>query len=171
MLVSLIVAADEMRGIGYRGGVPWHLSADLKRFKSLTMGHHVIMGRKTFESIGKALPGRTNVVITRQPEFEADEVIAVESLEDALTVARLAGEHETFIIGGGQVYAQALPHADQIYYTLVHTKAGADTFFPELEEGEWQETLLSEHPADENNDFPYSYYAIRRLQKPLRFPL
>lgn len=165
MLVSIIVAADEASGIGYRGRVPWHLSADLKRFKNLTMGHHVVMGRKTFESIGKALPGRTNIVITRQLDFEAEDVIAVGSLEEALSIARMAGEREAFILGGAQIFQQSLDIADQIYYTLVHTRSGADTFFPELDEADWEEDLISEHPADENNDFPYDFYAIQKVSR------
>lgn len=162
MRVSMIVAADEARGIGYQGRIPWHLSADLKRFKSLTMGHHILMGRKTFESIGKALPGRTNLVVTRQPEFEAEGVIPVWSIEDGIALARMAGETELFIIGGAQIFEQALDYTDQIYYTLVHTRSGADTFFPELDGADWSTTLLAKNPADLDNDFPYDYYAIQR---------
>ncbi len=156
MIVSLLVAMDERRGIGKDGRLPWHLSADLKRFKGLTMGHHLIMGRKTYESIGRPLPGRTMIVITRNPEYHPEGCQVAHSLAEALDMAQERGESEAFVIGGGQIFAQALPHADRLYLTLVHTVTEADTLFPALEQDLWIEEESSYHPADEKNQFPFT---------------
>ena len=114
MRISLIVAMSENRVIGRGGGLPWRLSADLKRFKHLTMGHHLIMGRKTFESIGRVLPGRTSIVVTRQTDYRAAGVVVARSLSEALHIAATAGDDEAFVIGGGEIYRQILPSADQL---------------------------------------------------------
>ena len=133
-MIIIIVAMDRNRAIGARGRVPWHLSADLKRFKKLTMGHPIVMGRKTYESIGKPLPGRTNIVITRQTGYDAPGCTVVHRLEDALD--RVEGD--VFVIGGGEIYEQALPLAGKAYVTEVDTEAeDADAFFPELDKS-WE---------------------------------
>ena len=135
MRVSLICALGHNRAIGRDKGLPWHISADLIRFKSITMGHPIIMGRKTYESIGRSLPGRTNIVVTRNANYQAAGCEIVHDLDDALARARtlepgVAGE--AFVIGGGELYAQALDGADRLYLTLVDdAPADADTFFPE----------------------------------------
>jgi dihydrofolate reductase len=157
VIVSLIVAMDENRGIGLRGGLPWHLSTDLKRFKSLTMGHHILMGRKTFESIGRALPGREMIVVSRNPDYRAVSCLVVQSVEEGLEAARYQEESELFIIGGREIFEQALPYAMRIYLTQVHTAGEADTFFPEINLDDWWVVDSSSYPAGENDDFPTTF--------------
>lgn len=131
MLLSIIVAMAKNRVIGNKGKIPWHLPEDLKRFKQLTMGHPIIMGRKTFDSIGKPLPGRTNIVITRNKQFSAQGVVRADNLDDAIRKA--GGQNEIFVIGGAEIYREALPRADKIYLTLIEQEFEGDTFFPEVE--------------------------------------
>ncbi|HNB52496.1 MAG TPA: dihydrofolate reductase [Anaerolineales bacterium] len=160
MLISLIVAFDQQQGIGKDNRIPWRLSADLKNFKTLTMGHTLIVGRKTAESIGRALPGRDGVLITRARDFALSGWKTVHSLDSALTYARRNGETEAFIGGGADIYAQSLPLADRIYLTRVHTTVEADTFFPPLDEKEWQVVETWEHPPDEKNEFAFTYQVL-----------
>lgn len=142
--ISIIVAvAGKKRVIGKRGALPWYIPAELKRFKEITTGHPIIMGRKTHESIGRALPGRTNIVITRDPNYQAEGCIVVHSLDEAIKVAK---EKEIFIIGGGQIYEQALPRADKLYLTYIEKQIEGDVFFPDysqfkkkVNESDWQE--------------------------------
>jgi dihydrofolate reductase len=165
MLVSLIVAMDEERGIGRGGKVPWHLKADLQRFKALTMGHHLIVGRKTWESIGRPLPGRKMVIISRNPDYRPEdcpECVMVNSLQAALDVAQQAGEEEAFIGGGGEIFTQSLTLADRIYLTTVHTRAGCDVFLPLFNPGEWEETEYYEQGADERNEHPFAFKLLIR---------
>lgn len=143
--ISLIVAMARNRVIGANGGLPWHLSSDLRRFKALTMGHHILMGRKTFESIGRVLPGRASVVITRNPRWRAEGVVVASSLADALSKA--GGDDEVFVIGGEQVFREALPVADRIYLTRIERNFAGDTFFPEFDASAWT-TLSSEESGD-----------------------
>ncbi len=162
MIISLIIAMDENGGIGLDNRLPWRLSADLRRFKALTMGHHLIMGRKTYESIGGVLPGRRMLVISRNPDFNAPGAQVVRSLDDALQVARQAGETEAFIAGGSQIFALALPLAKRIYLTRVHTTTQADTYCPEIDWSDW--TLVSQEdlPADEKNEFPSTFLVYKK---------
>ena len=163
MLISLIVAMDEERGIGKGGKVPWHLKADLQRFKALTMGHHLIVGRKTWESIGRLLPGRRMVIISRNPAYRPEdcpECIVVGSLASALEVAGQAGEQEAFIGGGGEIFAQALPLANRIYLTTVHTRAGCDVFFPLFDTNEWEEIERGDQGVDELNEYRFTYQLL-----------
>jgi dihydrofolate reductase len=160
MIISLIVAMDESRAIGMKGRIPWHLPDDLKRFKTLTMGHHIIMGRKTFESIGKPLPGRIMVVITRQQRFQAEDCHVVHSINEAIELAKDREETETFIIGGGEVFEQSLDLADRIYLTIVHTHVQATTFFPELDQNMWTEIECNYHPADQKHLFPFTFKTL-----------
>ncbi len=160
MIVSLIVAMDEGRGIGIDGHLGWHLSADLKRFKSITMGHHLIMGRKTYDSIGRPLPGRTMIVVTRNPEFQAEGCLIAHSLGEALELARQAGESEVFIIGGGEIFAQALGLAERMYLTQVHATTEADVFFPEFDRDDWIEIKSEEQQAGERNDHPTTFLIL-----------
>lgn len=145
--VSLIVAMDRNRVIGHHGKVPWRLPADLKRFRALTMGHHILMGRKTWESIGRPLPGRTNVVVTRNRAYRAAGAIVVASLDAALELAR--HDTEAYVIGGGEIYREALPLADRVYLTQVQAEYPGDTFFPRLAPGEWQAATREHHAAQE----------------------
>ncbi len=153
---------DEGGGIGLDNRLPWHLSADLKRFKSLTMGHYVLMGRKTYESIGKPLPGRKMIVITRQRDFHPEGCVVVHSLKDGLDLAEKRGESEAFVIGGGEVFVQAMPITGRIYLTRVHTIAQCDVFFPQVDEKEWQEQDVSQHASDLRNDFRFTFMTLVR---------
>lgn len=162
MIISLIVALDEGGGIGRRGEVPWRLSLDLRRFKALTMGHHLVMGRKTWEVIGRPLPGRTSLVLTRQGDYRAEGAVVLPSLEAALAVARAAGETEAFVIGGGELYAQALPQADRLYLTRVHIRLDCDTFFPPFDGEGWVEEERQFVPADAQNEVDSTYSVFRR---------
>lgn len=159
-LVSIIVAMDERGGIGRDGGLPWRLPADLQRFKALTMGKPIIMGRRTWESIGRPLPGRANIVITRQAGYAAPGAAVVDSLSAALAAA---GEvPEACVIGGAEIYREALPLADLIHLTRVHGVVEADTFFPQLSGDEWTEVSVSPQPADERHALPFSFVELRR---------
>ena len=162
MIISLIAAIDERRGIGYKGKLPWRLSADLKRFRSLTMGHHIVVGRKTFESIGKPLPGRETVIVTRNPEFEAEDCLITHSLTDALELARQRGETEAFICGGAELFNEALRFADRLYLTLIHATVEADRFFPEWEEDQWSEEQAEYVAADEKNQYASTFKVLTR---------
>ena len=161
-LVSSVVATDERGAIGRGGGLPWRLPDDLKRFKALTMGKPIVMGRKTWDSIGRPLPGRHNIVITRQAGFEVPGITVVASLEDAL---RAAGDvPEVCVIGGAEIYRLALPRTDLIHLTRVHAVVDADTYFPELVAGEWDELVVAECPADARHTFAYGFAELRRRQ-------
>ena len=156
-MLSLIVAASRNGVIGAGNKLPWHLPADLKRFKQLTMGHPILMGRKTFESIGKPLPGRTNIVITRQEGFQACGATVAHSLEEALQICE--GQEEVFVIGGAEIYKQALPLADRIYLTRVDADFEGDTFLPALDPARWKETAREEFPA---GPLPHSFLTLAR---------
>jgi dihydrofolate reductase len=160
--VSIVVATDEHGGIGLEGRLPWHLPNDLKRFKALTMGKPIVMGRRTFDSIGRALPGRTNIVVSRQPGLRIDGCIVVPSLEAALEVAGEAGE--CCVIGGAEIYRLALPLAETLHLTRVHATVGADTFFPVIDAAEWEEIAREECSADERHAYPYSFVTLRRAR-------
>jgi dihydrofolate reductase len=160
MRVSLIVAMDRSGVIGRDGSLPWHLSADLKRFKQLTMGHHIIMGRKTFESLPRVLPGRTSVVVTRQPDFQAVGAIVTHALNDA--IAASSRDDEAFIIGGAEIYQQAFPLVDRIYLTEVAAVVVGDVRFPDFDRNEWTVVERSEHPADDRNDHPHTFTVLER---------
>nr|AIA10620.1 dihydrofolate reductase [uncultured bacterium] len=165
MIISLIVAMDRRRGIGIENRLPWRLPADLKRFRELTMGHHLIVGRKTYESIGKPLPGRQMVIITRDRNYRVDGCVVAHSVEEALALARAQGESEVFIGGGAEIYAQTLPHADRIYLTVVEAEVEVDVFLPEWpEEGdeEWIEQESIHHPPDEKNALPFTFKLLVR---------
>ena len=160
MIVSLIVAMDRRRGIGKDNRLPWRLSADLKRFRELTMGHHLIVGRKTFESIGKPLPGRQMIIVTRQAGLQVESCFVAQSVDEALRLARERGESEVFVIGGAEIYAQTLALADRLYLTLVEAEVEADTFFPEFDEAEWLAQETVQHEADEKNQYPFTFKSL-----------
>src|ERR1035437_10306030 len=147
MKVSLIVAISEDGTIGDEGQIPWHIREDLQRFKRLTMGHPIIMGRKTYESIGKPLPGRTNIVLTQNPNFTAPpKVLTFASLDAALDRCRGQNHDSVFIIGGSKVYQRALPLADKLFVTEVHQRVPGDTKFPDYDRREWTETARENGP-------------------------
>ncbi|MBL98494.1 MAG: diacylglycerol kinase [Rhodopirellula sp.] len=161
MTVSIIVAMAENGVIGRDMDLPWHISADLKRFKALTMGHHIVMGRKTFESIGRLLPGRTTVIVTRQPDYQVDGAVIVNSLGAAQAAA--TDDSELFIIGGGQIYEIALPLADRLHVTRVHTEVDGDTSFPAIDWDQWELVSAERHGADEKNDYDFTFESYRRM--------
>ena len=171
MRLSLIVAMAKNRTIGLDGAMPWHIPEDLKFFKRVTMGHPVIMGRKTYQSIGAALPGRTNIVVTRNKDFEAADADVVHDLSEALTKAKATeelwrpdgGREEIFVIGGADIYGQALPEAQRIYMTEVHQELSGDAFFPELAEGEWKETDRQDRDPDPPGGSAYSLVILDRV--------
>ncbi len=146
--LAMIVAASTNDVIGVDGDLPWHISADLKRFKQLTMGHHLIMGRKTFESIGRCLPGRTTVILTRQPSFEFAGAKIARTIEEAVELA--AADPSPFIIGGAEIYALAMPHVSHIYLTRVHQRIDGDTYLPEIDWKQWEmvKTQTKESPDE-----------------------
>lgn len=155
MIISLIVATDENNGIGKDNQLPWHLPADLKYFKTLTTGHPIIMGRKTFESIGKVLPNRRNIIVSRQEKYTAEGAEVVPSLEDAFLLCE--NEEEVFIIGGAQIFEHSLTYADVLYLTLINHRFDADTFFPEIDKKIWKELESTSHEADEKNKYSYTF--------------
>ncbi len=159
MIVSIIVAIGENNAIGKDNQLLWHLPADLRHFRDKTSGHTIIMGRKTFDSVGKPLPKRRNIVVTRQDiQIEGCEV--VKSIEEALELCK--EEHEVFIGGGAEIYRQAMSKTDRIYLTIVHQTFDADTFFPEINHELWIETSHVDHLADEKNSIPYSIITLER---------
>jgi dihydrofolate reductase len=160
-VISLIVAASTNNVIGNDGELPWRLSDDLKRFKAVTMGKPIVMGRKTFESIGRPLPGRQNIVITRQEGFVADGCDVVQSTAEAVAVAGAADE--MMVIGGSQIYAAFLPIADRVYLTRVHAEVEGDAFFPSLDEAVWQESASRIYDADESNDYACTVSLLTRM--------
>ena len=163
MKTSLIAALSTNNVIGRNGQVPWRLSTDLKRFKAMTMGHHLIMGRKTYESVGSPLPGRVNVVITRQRHYAPEGVVVVHSLDEAVEFAARAGETMAFIAGGGDIYQQFMHRADRMDLTRVHADVEGDAYFPEFDDvTEWQLTDSEHFEADQKNEYPYSFLTYVR---------
>lgn len=159
--IAMVVAISENNAIGKDNQLLWHLPADLKHFKNITSGHTIIMGRKTYDSIGKPLPNRRNIVITRQNNLEIAGVEVVNSLDDAL--ARCKDVAEVYVIGGAEIFNQALPLCSKIYLTRVHQHYEADTFFPKLSFEDWKETEKIDHLPDEKNTIPYSFSTLERL--------
>jgi len=162
MVVSLIVAVSSNGVIGRDGGLPWRLSNDLKHFKKLTMGHHLIIGRRTWDEVGKPLPGRTMVVVTRSRRFAPEGVRVAHSLEEALDIAR--DDDEPFIGGGAHIYRMALENnlVDRLYITRVHAEVDGDTFFPDINLDDWKLVSEEHHEADERNQHPFSFLVFER---------
>lgn len=164
MNLSMIAALSSNNVIGRGGQIPWRQSTDLKRLKAMTMGHHVIMGRKTFETLSKPLPGRTNVVITRLSDYAPEGVTVVHSLEEAVQLAARAGESEAFIAGGAEIYQQSMHRADRMHLTRVHADVEGDTFFPDFDDvSEWRLADSEHFEADEKNQYPYSFLTYERV--------
>ncbi len=167
MQLALIVAQSENRVIGRNNALPWHLSEDLKYFKKVTMGKVIIMGRKTYESIGRPLPGRTNVVVTRDPRWSAEGVTVVHSLEQAVeqatAISEINGAGEAMVIGGSELYTQALPLTQRLYLTQVHAQVCGDAYFPELELSQWQQFSRQDFDAVEPNPYSYSFIVLDRI--------
>jgi dihydrofolate reductase len=162
-LISMVVAATENDVIGRDNGMPWHLPDDLKYFKARTMGKPMLMGRKTFDSIGKPLPGRTSLVLTRDPTWRAEGVVVVRSLDDALAHATRANSAELCVIGGAEVFRLAWPHAKRLFLTRIHANIPGDTFFPRIDPAEWREVERTEHLADARHAYAMSFVTLDRL--------
>ncbi len=160
-MISIIVAvAGSKRVIGKKGGMPWHIPEELKRFREITTGHPIIMGRKTYESIGRVLPERTNIVITRDPSFAAEGIVIARSLEEALQLAKdQPGNDEVFVIGGGEIYKQALPLADKLYLTVIDMEIEGDTFFPDYSEFK---KVVWQSEEQESDGFKYRSLELER---------
>jgi dihydrofolate reductase len=163
MRINLIAALTDDGVIGLDNGLPWHLPADLKRFKKLTIGKPVLMGRKTWDSIGKPLPDRTNIVVSRDENFVAEGAVVAPSIVEAL--AEVEGAEEIFVIGGSELYGQLMPCADRMYLTYVHADVAGDARFPPFNPEEWTEKTRKEVSADESNQYPYTFVRLDRSRK------
>lgn len=162
-MISIIAALAENRVIGVNNTLPWRLPNDLKHFRRLTTGHAIVMGRKNYESIGKPLPERTNIVVTRNSGYRADGCLVAHSLDEALALA--GNDPEIFVIGGAEIYREALARAGRLYLTQVHAHVDGDTFFPEIEPNDWKETARERHEADEKHAYAYSFVVFERIKK------
>ncbi len=166
MKLALIVAMAQNHVIGINNNLPWHLSEDLKYFKRVTMGKPIIMGRKTFESIGQSLPGRTNIVVTRNEDYQAEGIKIVHSLKSAIelckSIAVIDGSDEVMVIGGAELYKQALPLSDFLYLTEVHAEVNGDAYFPEFDRKEWREIARDNYKAVEPNPYDYSFIVLEK---------
>ena len=173
IVVSIVVAMSENRVIGRNGGLPWRLPDDLRRFKTLTLGHPIVMGRRTFESIGRPLPGRTNIVVTRSRanQLQAAGVLVANSVEQAIEagLAIAADPGEVLVVGGNAVYRDALPFVQRIHLTLVHAQIRGDTCFPEIDPQHWRETARVSHAADDRHAHAMSFVTLDRCG-PVRLP-
>jgi dihydrofolate reductase len=163
MTISLVVAAATNNAIGKDGKLPWYLPNDMKRFKNVTWGMPVVMGRKTFESLGKALPGRKNIVISRQQNWKQEGAVIVKSIDDALFVANATDAKEIMVIGGGEIYKALFEKAKRIYLTRVEAEPEADTFFPAIHPQAWRLTSQQNHEADEKNNYNYSFQVWEKI--------
>jgi dihydrofolate reductase len=163
-MVTIIAAIAENNALGKNNQLIWHLPADLNRFKKTTLNHAVIMGRKTHESLGKPLPNRINIIITRDKNYKVENCITVNSLKEALEIASKKDENP-FILGGAEIYKQAMPFADKLDITFVHHKFEADVFFPEINKTIWEETSREVFKADEKNKYDYSFVTYIRTKK------
>jgi dihydrofolate reductase len=153
---------DETGGIGKDGGLPWRLSSDLKRFKEITMGRHIIAGRKTYESIGRPLPGRQTIVVTRNAGYIAEGCLIAHSLAQAIELARSRGEAEAIIVGGAEIYREALALADRIYLTRIDATVPADTYFPQWDPSDWKVEESANFPADDKNQYACTFEVLSR---------
>ncbi len=157
MTASIIVAVADNGVIGRGNDLPWRLSADLQRFKQLTMGHAIIMGRRTYESIGRPLPGRRMIVVTRQTDYQVEGGEPASSVREACERAAAHGDSEALVIGGAEIFQQALPIAHRMYFTRVHAEPAGDVFFPAVNADEWRLVSSEPHAADAKNEFPFTF--------------
>jgi dihydrofolate reductase len=165
MIISAVVAIDKNNVIGKDNDIPWYLPADLQYFKKITLGHHILMGRKCFESIGRPLPKRTNIIVTRNPFFIATGTVVVHSIKEGISLAKKNKEEELFIIGGGDIYRHSLDIWDKLYLTVVDTEVDGDVFFPNINFDEWKLISSESHEKDEKNEFNYRFEIWEKLRK------
>jgi dihydrofolate reductase len=166
MIISLIAALTQNRVIGKDNSLPWHLPDDMKYFMQTTKAHHVIMGRKNYDSIPekfRPLPNRVNIVVTRQQGFKAPACTVVHALEEGIDISRKSGQQEVFVIGGSDMYKMALPISHRLYLTEIETELDGDTYFPEFNRAEWKETSRRHHPADDRHAFAFDFVVYDRL--------
>ena len=154
--LSTIVAIANNRVIGINNTLPWHLPEDLKRFKALTMGHHIIMGRKTYESLGRLLPGRTTVIVTRNPDYKVEDALIANSLQSAIALCK--GDDEAFLIGGAELYQDGLKHSEKLYITEIDLDVAGDAHFPDFDSQHWQEIARETHVSEKGLKFNYVTY-------------
>jgi len=162
LLISAIVAMDQNRVIGISNTLPWHLPADLKHFKQITTGHPIVMGRKTFDSIGKPLPNRQNLVVTKNPAWHVDGCVRVETLKEACDFAMSIDAHELFIIGGESIFREYLPNVSRLYLTIIQHQFVGDTYFPKIDESKWRVISAEDHVADQTNQYDYRFLVLER---------
>jgi dihydrofolate reductase len=162
MIISMIAAVARNYTIGSGNTLPWEMPADMRFFMTTTRGHHVIMGRKSFEDIGKPLAERTNIIVTRQIAYSVPNAFVVHSLEEALNLAQRNGETEVFIIGGEHIFTEGLQRADRIYLTWIHADVEGDTHFPRFDLHEWREVQRTDHAPDAENPHPYSFTTLEK---------
>jgi len=161
-MISIIVAVAENGAIGSHNQLPWRLPDDLKRFKALSLGKPIVMGRRTYDSIGRILPGRTNIVISRRGGLAIEGAVVVHSLDEALQAAGAAPE--VVIVGGAEIFRQVLPRTDTIHLTRVHARVDGDVFFPEIDPAQWRETAVEHHPADERHQYAFTFVTLQRIR-------
>lgn len=161
MHISAIVAMSENRVIGRNNQLPWHLPADLRHFKQITMGHPIVMGRKTYASIGRPLPGRRNIIISRNTNFQTQGCEVFNTIDDALLALKNA--EDIFVIGGAQLFEEFLPRIETLYLTVVHADISGDVFFPEMDSSQWQEIVREDHLADGDNEYAYSFITLKKV--------
>lgn len=162
MIISQIVATSLNNVIGKNNALPWHMPTDMAYFKEKTWGHHIVMGRKNYEAEGKALPGRSNIVLTRNRDYSIPDGIVVNKIKDAIENALKAREKELFIVGGEEIYKLAMPFTDRIYLTRIHTEVNGDTFYPKLDMNIWQQIAIDKRKADEQNPYDYDFIVYER---------
>lgn len=165
MELAIVVAVAENNVIGKNNKLIWHMPQDLKHFKSITIGFPIIMGRKTYESIGKPLPGRTSIIVTHQSDYQANGCIIVGSIQNAITQAKMQNKEKAFVIGGAEIYRQAKDVCDTIFLTRIRHSFEGDTFFPEIDPEMWIETVKESYPADDKNPYPFDFVTLRRANK------
>jgi dihydrofolate reductase len=162
MIISQIVAASLNNVIGKDNGLPWHMPTDMAYFKNKTWGHHILTGRRNYEVEGKALPGRVNIVLTRNPDYQISDGMLVNELEEAIDIARRSGEKELYVVGGEEIYELAMQVTDRIYLTRINAEVDGDTFYPDLDVNTWKEVSIDRRKADENNPFDYDFIVYER---------
>ncbi|WP_440682757.1 dihydrofolate reductase [Cysteiniphilum halobium] len=162
-MLSIIVAYDQKQGIGIKNSLPWKLSNDLKNFKKLTENNYIVMGRKTFDSIGQALPNRKNIILTRKKNYTQDNCAIIHDIEHILNLAKEKPHHEIFIIGGAEIYAAFLPFVDRLYITKVHTIKESDAFFPRWQESQFKRIGQRSYQRDQNNECDFDFEVWERL--------
>jgi len=164
MIISLIAAIGKNRAIGKNNQLLWNLPNDMRHFRETTSGHPVIMGERTYLSIGRPLPKRENIILSQNPDFHPDGCVVVKDIDSALSAARATGTDEVFVIGGGMVYSSFLPRADKMYLTLVEAEPEGDVFFPEWNPAEWRVMSSKEHPADQENSLKHTFFIYERIR-------